>query len=102
MLRIRDHLVPFIDLAEVLEGETRNDGRRRVVIVRAEGERMGLVVDDILGQHQTVIKPMSAFHAGLQDYAGATILADGSVALILDVPMLLRRLSRSAGHSLAA
>ena len=102
MLRIRDHLVPFVDLADALEGEPRNDGRRRVVIVRAEGERMGLVVDDILGQHQTVIKPMSAFHAGLQDYAGATILADGRVALILDIPMFLRRVARSSGRSLAA
>ncbi|ETD91464.1 chemotaxis protein CheA [Rhodobacter capsulatus] len=92
MLRIREHLVPFVDLADALEGTVENDGRRRVVIVRAEGERMGLVVDDILGQHQTVIKPMSAYHADLDDFAGATILADGTVALILDVAMLLRRL----------
>ncbi len=101
MLRIREHLVPFVDLADALEGTVENDGRRRVVIVRAEGERMGLVVDDILGQHQTVIKPMSAYHADLDDFAGATILADGTVALILDVAMLLRRLG-STGISLAA
>ena len=81
--------------------ERYGDGRRRVVIVRAEGERMGLVVDDILGQHQTVIKPMSAYHADLDDFAGATILADGTVALILDVAMLLRRLG-GTGISLAA
>lgn len=101
MLRIRDHLVPFVDLADALDGTVENDGRRRVVIVRAEGERMGLVVDDILGQHQTVIKPMSAYHADLEDFAGATILADGTVALILDVAMLLRRLG-GAGIGLAA
>jgi len=101
MLRIRDHLVPFVDLADALDGTMENDGRRRVVIVRAEGERMGLVVDDILGQHQTVIKPMSAYHADLDDFAGATILADGTVALILDVAMLLRRLG-SGGIGLAA
>ncbi|KQB12056.1 chemotaxis protein CheA [Rhodobacter capsulatus] len=101
MLRIREHLVPFVDLADALEGTVENDGRRRVVIVRAEGERMGLVVDDILGQHQTVIKPMSAYHADLDDFAGATILADGTVALILDVAMLLRRLG-GTGISLAA
>lgn len=101
MLRIREHLVPFIDLADALEGTIENDGRRRVVIVRAEGERMGLVVDDILGQHQTVIKPMSAYHSDLEDFAGATILADGTVALILDVAMLLRRLTHG-GIGLAA
>jgi len=102
MLRIRDHLVPFVDLADALEGTVENDGRRRVVIVRAEGERMGLVVDDILGQHQTVIKPMSAYHADLEDFAGATILADGTVALILDIAMLLRRLAGGSGVGLAA
>ncbi|PYF07412.1 two-component system chemotaxis sensor kinase CheA [Rhodobacter viridis] len=101
MLRIREHLVPFVDLADALDGTVENDGRRRVVIVRAEGERMGLVVDDILGQHQTVIKPMSAYHADLEDFAGATILADGTVALILDVAMLLRRLG-GTGIGLAA
>jgi two-component system chemotaxis sensor kinase CheA len=102
MLRIRDHLVPFVDLADSFGDLTTHVGSRRVVIVRAEGERMGLVVDDILGQHHTVIKPMSAFHAGLEDFAGSTILADGTVALILDVALLLRRLSGRHDLGLAA
>ena len=63
---------------------------------------MGLVVDDILGQHQTVIKPMSAFHAALSDFAGSTILGDGTVALILDITSLLRGLLNDPGHALAA
>lgn len=102
MLAIRDDMVPFVDLAEVFNAPRVEAARRRVVIVRAEGQRMGLVVDDILGQHQTVIKPMSPFHADLADFAGATILGDGTVALILDITSLLRGLLNGPSPALAA
>lgn len=102
MLAIRDHMVPFVDLADVFNFPPGTASRRRVVIVRAEGTRMGLVVDDILGQHQTVIKPMSPFHSELTDFAGSTILGDGAVALILDITSLLRRLNSTAASALAA
>lgn len=102
MLAIRDEMVPFVDLAQVFGVSTEGVTRRRVVIVRAEGQRMGLVVDDILGQHQTVIKPMSPFHAALTDFAGSTILGDGTVALILDITSLLRGLLNGSSHALAA
>jgi len=95
-------MVPFVDLAQVFGVSTEGVTRRRVVIVRAEGQRMGLVVDDILGQHQTVIKPMSPFHAALTDFAGSTILGDGTVALILDITSLLRGLLNGSSHALAA
>ena len=91
MLRIRDDLVPFLDLADVLQRDRSHEPRRRVVIVRADGERTGLVVDDIIGEHQTVIKQLGPFHAGIDGFSGSTILADGSVALIIDVGALLRR-----------
>lgn len=91
MLRIREDLVPFLDLADMLERDRSHEQRRRVVIVRADGERTGLVVDDIIGEHQTVIKQLGPFHAGIEGFSGSTILADGSVALIIDVAALLRR-----------
>jgi len=102
MLAIRDEMVPFVDLADLFNVSTDGVTRRRVVIVRAEGQRMGLVVDDILGQHQTVIKPMSPFHAALSDFAGSTILGDGTVALILDITSLLRGLLNGQTQALAA
>lgn len=92
MLSIRENLVPFVDLRAVFAAPDHAEHRRRVVIVRAEGERMGLVVDDILGQHQTVIKQMSPYHAEIEGFAGSTILGDGRVALIIDVATLLRDL----------
>jgi two-component system chemotaxis sensor kinase CheA len=50
---------------------------------------VGLVVDQIIGDHQTVIKSLSKLHADVQTFSGATILGDGGVALILDVPHLV-------------
>ena len=90
MLQIREHLVPFLDLDAAFGRAPSAEPRRRVVIVKADGVRVGLVVDDILGQHQTVIKTLSAFHRHVEGFAGATILGDGGVALIIDVATLVR------------
>ncbi|MFC0200298.1 chemotaxis protein CheA [Paracoccus rhizosphaerae] len=91
MLCIREHLVPFLELDAVFAQAQSAEPRRRVVIVKADGQRLGLVVDDILGQNQTVIKSLSQYHRGVEGFAGATILGDGSVALIIDVASLARR-----------
>ena len=91
ILQIREHLVPFLDLDDVFSRPPSTEPRRRVVIVKADGARIGLVVDDILGQNQTVIKTLSVYHRDVQGFAGATILGDGGVALIVDVAMLARR-----------
>lgn len=90
MLQIREHLVPFLDLDDVFGRPASTEARRRVVIVKADGTRVGFVVDDILGQNQTVIKTLSAFHRDVEGFAGATILGDGAVALIIDVATLVR------------
>jgi two-component system chemotaxis sensor kinase CheA len=88
LLTIRDKLVPFIRLREIFRTTARADRYQKIVVISTGGERVGLVVDQILGDHQTVIKPLSPFHAELGTFSGATILGDGSVALILDVGFL--------------
>jgi two-component system chemotaxis sensor kinase CheA len=98
MLQIREQLVPFIDLIDAFNDPPSEEPRRRVVIVKADGQRVGLVVDDILGQNQTVIKSLGPYHAEVSGFAGATILGDGSVALICDVNLLAR--SATASHGL--
>lgn len=98
MLQIREHLVPFIDLIDAFDDLPGHEQRRRVVIVKAEGVRVGLVVDDILGQNQTVIKSLGPYHGGLEGFAGATILGNGSVALIADVGLLARRAWAAQEH----
>lgn len=90
LLQIRDELVPFLNLDEIFGFPKSEEDTRRVVIVSTEGRRFGFVVDDTLGQHQTVIKTFSRFHRDVEGFTGSTILGDGSVALILDVPALLK------------
>jgi two-component system chemotaxis sensor kinase CheA len=88
-LTLRDQLVPFLRLRELFATGTTPDRYQKIVVVSTGAERVGLVVDQILGDHQTVIKPLSRFHAAIGTFSGATILGDGGVALILDVPHLV-------------
>jgi two-component system chemotaxis sensor kinase CheA len=65
-----------------------------VVVVNVGGVQVGLVVDFLIGQEEVVIKPLGAVLHGLQGMAGATITGDGKIALILDVPGLMRKYAR--------
>ena len=89
---------------------TPADRYQKVVIVSAGELRVGLVVDQVIGNHQTVIKSLSKLHADVEMFSGATILGDGTVALILDIAQLVehgqrheerlqgRELRRAAQH----
>jgi len=88
-LNIRGELVPFLRLRELFDEPGEPDAHQKVVIVAAADTRVGLVVDQIIGSHQTVIKSLSKLHADVPSFSGATILGDGAVALILDVPHLI-------------
>lgn len=88
-LTLRNDLVPFLRLREVFSTGTAPDLYQKVVVVSTGTDRVGLVVDQILGHHQTVIKPLSRFHADVEMFSGATILGDGGVALIMDVAHLV-------------
>ena len=89
LINLRDRLVPFLRLRELFATGTKPDTHQKIVIVAIGSERVGLVVDQIIGNHQTVIKSLSAFHSGIATFSGATILGDGNVALILDVGQLV-------------
>ena len=88
-LNIRGDLVPFLRLRELFGETGDSDLHPKVVIVSHAETRVGLVVDQIIGSHQTVIKSLSKLHADAPSFSGATILGDGAVALILDVPHLI-------------
>jgi two-component system chemotaxis sensor kinase CheA len=89
LITLRDALVPFIRLRDQFATGTAPDQHQKIVVVSTGQERVGLVVDQILGDHQTVIKPLSSFHADSGAFSGATILGDGGVALILDIGSLV-------------
>jgi two-component system chemotaxis sensor kinase CheA len=88
-ISLRDSLVPFIRLRDLFKTGTKPDPFQKVVVISTGSERVGLVVDQIIGDHQTVIKSMSKLHHDVATFSGATILGDGSVALILDVAHLV-------------
>jgi len=64
------------------------------VITKVDNVRVGFVVDHVVGGHQTVIKNLGRMYKGVEGISGATILGDGSVALILDVPKLIQTVER--------
>ncbi|PDT00793.1 chemotaxis protein CheA [Rhizobium chutanense] len=88
-ISLRDSLVPFLRLRDLFRTGTKPDVHQKVVVISTGTERVGLVVDQIIGDHQTVIKSMSKLHNDVAAFSGATILGDGSVALILDVGHLV-------------
>lgn len=88
-LNIRNSLVPFMKLRELFGVTADPDPYQKIVVVSAGDQRVGLVVDEVIGDHQTVIKTLSPLHADVPAFSGATILGDGSVALILEISHLV-------------
>lgn len=88
-LDIRGSLVPFLRLREVFGTKAPIEPHQKVVIVSSGEGRVGLVVDQIIGNNQTVIKQLSKLHSSIKSFSGATILGDGTVALILDTTHLV-------------
>jgi two-component system, chemotaxis family, sensor kinase CheA len=88
----RDGYVPVVRLHEVFGVKPRTQELHEglLMIVEGEGRRVGLFVDDLLGQQQVVIKSLETNYRRVEGVSGATILGDGAVALILDVPGLIR------------
>nr|WP_298102406.1 chemotaxis protein CheA [uncultured Shinella sp.] len=101
-ISLRDSLVPFLRLRELFRTGTEPDQHQKVVVISTGSERVGLVVDQIIGDHQTVIKSMSKLHHDVATFSGATILGDGSVALILDVTHLVAAGQHQEAHMRAA
>jgi two-component system chemotaxis sensor kinase CheA len=93
VVEVRDDYMPVLELEQVFD-VPRFDFENVsgiMVVVEAEGGRVALLVDELLGQQQVVVKNLEANYRKVDDISGATILGDGRVALILDVGSLVRR-----------
>jgi two-component system chemotaxis sensor kinase CheA len=88
MTHIRGEVVPYIPLRERFKIAGEPPSIEQIIINRIGDGRIGLVVDQVIGQHQTVIKTMGKFYKNIKEVSGATILGDGTVALILDIGQL--------------
>jgi two-component system chemotaxis sensor kinase CheA len=91
ILHLRGEIVPYIHIREWFDIEGENPPIEQIVITGVEGSRVGIVVDTVIGEHQTVIKSLGRVYKDVEGISGATIKGDGSIALILDVPSLVRR-----------
>jgi two-component system chemotaxis sensor kinase CheA len=89
LINVRGSIVPYVRLREQFATTGEAPLIEQVVIVRIENKRIGFAVDHVVGGHQTVIKNLGAFYKGVEGISGATILGDGTVALILDVMKLV-------------
>ena len=88
LVNVRGRIVPYIPLRTQFAMEGEAPAIEQVVITRVNGQRVGFVVDQVIGEHQSVIKSLGRMCKDVKGVSGATILGDGSVALILDIPHL--------------
>ncbi len=98
-MKIRDEMMPYIDLRSFFGIEGERPEIQQMVIVTDQDSRIGIIIDRVIGNYQTVIKPLGRLYQNVSGLSGATILGDGSVALILDVYKLsdiVRKLDSNA------
>jgi two-component system chemotaxis sensor kinase CheA len=95
---VRERALPLFYLRNWLRPQSPliddEKGNGHVVIVNVGNIQVGLVVDHLIGQEEVVIKPLGALLQGLEGMAGATITGDGKIALIMDVPGLMRKYAK--------
>jgi two-component system chemotaxis sensor kinase CheA len=100
------HLLPLVRLGDLLGAAGRPDFFRAmqiedallpVVVVERARQRYGLVVDEIAGKEEIVMKPLTRMLQQIEELAGATIRGEGEIVLVLDVPSLVRQLAREEG-----
>ena len=93
VVEVRGDYMPVIDLEQLFNVPRVDEGKTTsiMVVVEAEGGRVAMLVDELLGQQQVVVKNLEANYRKVDDVSGATIMGDGRVALILDVGSLVRR-----------
>ena len=90
LIAVRGELVPYIRLRELFNDTEGELDLEKIVIVHHGDQRVGIVVDRVLGSHQTVIQSLGYFYRDIEIVSGATIMGDGRVALIFDLAGLIR------------
>ena len=94
VVAVRGELIPYLYLRELFSIDGEEPEIEKIVIVRHEEQRGGLVVDRVLGSHQTVIQSLGTFYRNIDMVSGATIMGDGRVALILNMAGLVQLASQ--------
>ncbi len=95
-LDLRGEVLPLVRLRELYDIDGEPGRRQNVVVVQGGGKRVGLVVDQLMGELQTVIKPLGKVFQHVRGVGGFTILGSGAVALLLDVPNLVAQVAQQS------
>jgi two-component system chemotaxis sensor kinase CheA len=94
-VNLRGEVLPLVRLRQLFAIEGDAPQRQNVVVVQYAGTKSGIVVDQLMGEFQTVIKPLGSIFRNIKGIGGSTILGSGEVALILDVQALVQRCAKS-------
>jgi two-component system chemotaxis sensor kinase CheA len=99
---VRGNLLPYVDLRALFQIAGDSPEIERIVIVKHEEQRVGFVVDRVLGTHQTVLQPLGRFLRNVTVASGSTIMGDGGVALILDIASIINLADQHAREGCTA
>ena len=91
---MRGAIIPYIPLRQHFQITDQRPEIEQIVIADIHGTKVGFVVDHVVGEHQTVIKSLGKMYRDVKGVSGATILGDGTVALILDMGVLLQAVEK--------
>lgn len=100
VFRLRDDYVPIVRLNQVfgIDAQFEDLDQALMVVVESDGEKIGVVVDELLAQQQVVIKSLEQNYHRIEGVSGATILGDGTVALIVDIPGVVKLAGTQGAH----
>jgi two-component system chemotaxis sensor kinase CheA len=91
LVNVRGHLVPYVPLRNTFNISGEIPAIQQIVITQVSGQQLGFVVDNVIGEHQTVIKSLGPLYRDVTSVSGGTILGDGSIALIIDLMQLMQQ-----------
>jgi two-component system chemotaxis sensor kinase CheA len=98
VINLRGEALPYVRLRDLFGSGGSAPAREKIIVVEYQGGRAGLAADELLGEQQAVIKPLGRLFQGIRGVSGSTILGNGRVALILDVPALCREATRRSAE----
>lgn len=96
LIAVRGQLIPYVHLRQRFNIQTDIPELQQIVILNHDGQRVGVSVDHVVGQYQAVIKPLGKLYEDIEEISGATILGDGTIALIIDVSKMIQRFGQAA------
>ncbi|MDD5065943.1 MAG: chemotaxis protein CheA [bacterium] len=104
VIKLREHILPLINLCEMFEEtlpDTRENKETTIMVVHYQGRVLGLVIDQIMGEQEIVLKPLEKNYKNIKGLAGAAILGDGRIVLVLDVAILMGLVKEPKNKSLS-